>query len=289
MSRKQTLALIAELARLERAPQKRFVAPCVQGGQVRSSLDGLVMTWAPTPRRFEGWGLFEPLDRHQAVVVEPARPAHIARWLERCRRIRFVLARQVSARTWLGFPADTEVYRSRLGEPVCVLIRLVAGARAFEVVVARWDGAAFWFEQCDRGADPRVADALRAQLAAEAEPEGLRISGMTPEARAAYDIALSSIRWVREAPARAKARRIHGEGDRLRKALALGGGALQDYTDQGDHWHVEWLDRHGHTQSSAIAKDNLTVISSGICLDGHDRDFDLESLVGVYEGADYIY
>jgi hypothetical protein len=38
--------------------------------------------------------------------------------------------------------------------------------------------------------------------------------------------------------------------------------------------------------TSAIAKTDLTVVSSGICLSGRVRDFDLQSLVGVMEQQD---
>lgn len=46
---------------------------------------------------------------------------------------------------------------------------------------------------------------------------------------------------------------------------------------------MKWSAADGEYHSSAISKESLTVISAGICLDGLDRDFDLQSLVGVIE------
>ncbi|GAB4461061.1 MAG: hypothetical protein OHK0029_25820 [Armatimonadaceae bacterium] len=75
----------------------------------------------------------------------------------------------------------------------------------------------------------------------------------------------------------------HPDDHRLREALAVGGGELRDYTDRGEYYLVEWATQDGVRHTSAIAKADLTVISSGICLSGRDRDFDLQSLVGVME------
>lgn len=74
-----------------------------------------------------------------------------------------------------------------------------------------------------------------------------------------------------------------GDTERLREALRVGGGELRQASDRGEYWLVEWTTRTGHRQTSAIAKGDLTVISSGICLSGRDRNFDLQSLVGVIE------
>jgi hypothetical protein len=71
--------------------------------------------------------------------------------------------------------------------------------------------------------------------------------------------------------------------DRLRNALELGGGRMHNYTDRGEYYLVEWRTGNGQRHTSAIAKADLTVISSGICLSGRDRHFDLQSLVGVIE------
>lgn len=67
----------------------------------------------------------------------------------------------------------------------------------------------------------------------------------------------------------------------LRKALQMGGGELNQFYDRSDYWTVDWTTVDGVRHSSAIAKTDLTVVSSGICLSGRDRDFDLQSLVRV--------
>jgi hypothetical protein len=73
---------------------------------------------------------------------------------------------------------------------------------------------------------------------------------------------------------------------RLRQALEVGGGELHGFVDRGDYWVVDWSTGEGARHTSAVSRDQLTVLSAGICLDDRDSDFDLESLVGVMEGSD---
>jgi len=97
---------------------------------------------------------------------------------------------------------------------------------------------------------------------------------LTPELRTAYQLASQQ----------AAGFKAYYNERRLRGALAMGGGELEAFQDRGDYWLVEWTTRQGENHTSAIAKKDLTVISAGICLDERDRDFDLQSLVGVVEG-----
>jgi hypothetical protein len=91
---------------------------------------------------------------------------------------------------------------------------------------------------------------------------------MTTELRSLYELATQQIEEFAQ-PQR--------DEKRLRQALKLGGGELHQFQDRGDYWTVDWTTSDGtrHTsavapqlRSALIAKDDLTVVSSGICLSG---------------------
>ena len=142
--------------------------------------------------------------------------------------------------------------------------------------MVRYDGCACWFEAIDRRADPAIADHLQTALKQLTLVEELQFKGMTPEMRTVYDLVTQQI---------AEFPQPQRDQKRLNQALQLGGGELQTFQDRGDYWMVEWTTAEGSRHTSAIAKTDLTVISSGICLSGRDHDFDLQSLVGVIDDA----
>ncbi|MEA5501269.1 hypothetical protein VB834_04890 [Limnoraphis robusta Tam1] len=41
----------------------QFIAPCVRGGKVKTRILGLVYTFAPQPKNFQGWGIFKPINQ----------------------------------------------------------------------------------------------------------------------------------------------------------------------------------------------------------------------------------
>lgn len=266
--------LAAQEARLRAAA---LVAPCVPGGAVRTRLDGLVYTFRPEPAGFEGWGRFRPRDAVTADVLGEATPAQIAAWQRLFPAVRLRLAFRLRGRSWLAFPANAFDERQRIGDGRPAPVHLAERVAAFDAVVARFDGAAFWFEALDRRADPRQAEALRSALRAETPPEVLRLAGLTPEDRMAYAIAF------RRTTAGRTRRRYRRDADRLGAALDFAGGTLQSFEDRGDCWLVDWALPSGEAHRTAIRKDDLTVLSAGICLDDRDEDFDLQSLVSVVE------
>ncbi len=279
--------LVERLARQEEALRWTcFVAPCVAGGKVRAKVEGLVHDFEPRPRDFEGCGLFRSIDSTIAEVVEPAPPRHVDGYLRLLMPIRLLLAANLDGGSWLTYPVGESDARQRLGEVRPIIVHLVAGGDPFEQIKARFDGAAFWFEGLDRSGDPRTAEGLRRALGDMTPPEDLGIPRLTPEARVVYRM-LRDAEEKRRQRRRQRRRQARSQRDRtrLRRALDLGGGNLQQYRDRGNYWQVEWTTAGGRHHTSAISKNDLTVIGAGICLDGHDRDFDLQSLVGVVENA----
>lgn len=267
--------VLARVAAQERALRDaRILAPCVSGGRVRVRVAGLVHTFRPLPEGLEGWAIFRVLGADAERVDEPG-PAELARYLNLLRPLRLRLVNALRGQTWLAYPANESDARQRGWRAEPIFVHLVSGPGAFEQIVARHDGSAWWFQETDRRADPVLADRLRQSLAAATPPESLDLRDLTPELRTVYEIAAQQV---------AGFERLRDER-RLRSALSLGGGQLHGVRDRGDCWWVEWSTSDGARHTSAIAKADLTVMSAGICLSGEDRQFDLQSLVGVVSRA----
>lgn len=285
----------------------QFLAPCVRGGRVRTSVANIIHTFTPQPQDFEGWGIFQPVDGKTAEVVDEPNLPQLADYLKLLKPMRLRLAYVLQGQTWLAYPVNESDMQQRLGVAKPIPVHLVTEASAFEPIIARFDGSAWWFDEIDRRAEPQPAERLRDQLRQDTMPENVRFTGMTPEMHTVYHLALQQTevyqqrlehqrqvreqrqvqREQRETPRRRRHRHLtNTEEGRLRDALHMGGGELRDFRDRGDFWQVEWTTRNGEHHTSAISKNDLTVISSGICLSGYDRNFDLQSLVGVIEARD---
>lgn len=302
----------------------QFLAPCVPGGLVRTAVANIVYTFTPQPPDFEGWGIFQPVDGKTAQVVDEPGLPQLAEYLKLLKPLRLRLAYWLQGQTWLAYPVNESDMQQRLGVAKPVLVHLVTQAMAFELIIARFDGRAWWFEEIDRRAEPQPAEQLKEYLRQVTLPEAVRFAGRTPEMLTVYDLALrqseayqvqqEAVRlgeaqrqqraqqrqhrrhqvrggdnpngMLRDRAQRPLRRQQRTDEGRLREALQMGGGNLQEFRDQGEFWQVEWTTRNGERHTSAISKGDLTVISSGICLSGGDRNFDLQSLVGVIEARD---
>lgn len=273
--------LVSKLVAAEdEARRRRLLAPCLPGGRIRVKVSGLILTLRASPADFEGWGFFRAVGERTAELEEEAELPWVLQYLERLRSLRAWLACPLRGRTWLAYPAGESDARQRGWPAQPIPVHLVSEAAAFERIVARYDGRSWWCQEVDRRSDPRLPDSLRKALAELIAPDDLRLSGLTPELRTAYALA------TQQDPGFEGVRAQRNDERRLRRALEVGGGEFHGFVDRGDYWVVEWSTAEGHRHSSAISCDQLTVLSAGICLDDRDRDFDLESLVGVMEGSD---
>jgi len=263
----------------------------------------LIYTFTPQPRDFEGWGIFRPVNEKTAEVVEEASLPQLAEYLKLLKPLRLRLAYPLRSLTWLAYPMNESDMQQRLGMVKPVPVHLVSEGAAFEPIIARFDGTAFWFDEIDRRAEPQPTEQLREQLEQVTLPDQVRFAGMTPEMRTVYELVLQQTPAYQEREQHRRQAREAGEAEgaegageageavggertdeqQLRDALQMGGGRLRTFRDRGEFWQVEWTTRDRERHTSAIAKGDLTVMSSGICLSGCDRDFDLQSLVGVIE------
>lgn len=252
----------------------QFLAPCVKGGQIRTRVAGMIYIFTPKPSKFEGWGIFKAVDQKTAKLVEEADLPQIAEYLQNFPQIRLRLAHQLQRQTWLAYPVNEADARQRLKVVKPIAVHLVSEGVVFEQITARWNGQSCWFEEIDRRTDPAIVETLQSAVKQLTPVKELQFLGITPEIRTVYELASQRIEGFTQP---------QQDERRLRKALQLGGGELRQFQDRGDYWTVDWTTADGVRHSSAIAKTDLTVVSSGICLSGRDRDFDLQSLVGVIE------
>lgn len=276
--------------------QRRFVAPCVPGATLRVRVDGLVQTFVPNPSGFEGWGLFAPIDGKRAQLRVRPDEGTVTRYLALLPRVRLLAVRPAASKAgvkagsprgprhaWWAMPVSREAFRRRFRRDGPVVVQLAKALVAFETIVARFDGASFWLEGTETFADPRLADHLRRALGEWQLPEAVAFSGLTPEHRDAYALALSARLQAKEWAAHDDAASLEA---RLRRALHVGGGRFESVRARDGGLTVEWTDRDGNRHASFLADDATSVRSAGaVCLQGHDADFDLTSLVGVVTDA----
>jgi hypothetical protein len=149
----------------------------------------------------------------------------------------------------------------------------------FDVVKCRFDGTTFWFQGIDENWNPKMPLFLRENLAKLVEPEKVDCPGLTTAERESYNLAF----W----PAFEADCELHKDRqeERIKKALTHAGAVYRSYIERGATYTVEYTvkDKKGRefTHRSVVDKDTLGVQSAGICLAGHDREFDLTSLIGV--------
>jgi hypothetical protein len=249
-----------------------FLAPVLPGGWVRVRIEGLVCTLRVTDRASPGWAILKPLSMDRARVVAEPTLRQIRDYLALFPAVRLLLLARAGS-DWLAIPAHRGDSRIQVEGPVRV--HLATGVEPFQQVIARFDGAIFWFQEIDRRRSPAIAAYLRDEFNAGTPAEDLHKPTLTAEEREVYRLAWQA----------AEAARRDQVEVRLADALAHAGAELASYVEREDAYTVTYT-VDGRTHRSTVHKDDLTVTAAGICLAGQDRRFDLQSLVGVLrEGA----
>lgn len=261
--------LLDEMASEEDAfLQTTFLAPILPGRQVRVRIAGIVCTLRISGPTEPGWAILKPRSLTQAYVIAKASLRQIRDYLTLFPAVRLLFLVAQGHGTGLATLAHRGDKRFQFTQPVTV--QRVSGVEPFQCIITRFDGQHFWFQEIDRRRNPAIAAYLREALAAGTPSEDLHKPTLTREERDAYELTYNAIET---------ARRNHIEV-RLSEALDHANAQLLSYIDRKDVYTVTF-DVDGQQYRSTVAKDDLTTHVAGICLNGADRRFDLQSLVGV--------
>jgi hypothetical protein len=279
VKRRRNTQIDKALARLgaeeESFMKRHFLAPVVRGHGVRVRIAKVICRMKIEPADFQGWGVFLPITMAEAMLDRQATMSERKRYLELLPGVRMIVCGRTDQQTFVvpASPSDPRCRSSGM-----LQLQLSEDIEKFETVVARFDGAMFWFDQVDEAIDPSLAMFLRESLTKQVEPDKLARKGLTTGQRYAYALHQAARR------AEATLTEAQQREARLRDALAHAGAELRDFSEMHGDFRVTF-EFDGRRHTSFIGKRDLTVRSAGICLSGQDSDFDLSSLVGVLREA----
>lgn len=303
--------------------EREIIAPLLPKGKIRTRINGMVYEFK-LKGRFVGWGHFRPLNEREAEPLGEALPWERGTYLEQFPALRMILlwpdpdTRRPG--TWWALPFNESDARQRFGfsaEPLPVfLCDPTNGAERFERVLARVDGQSLWYDGPDMLADPTHAEWLR-DAAADIEHVENFLPGLAGSERLA--LLLWQMRQIELALQPASPQQSQGIGENqvktlpqdakeqsvwlrqqahqsqlehlLRHALRKADATLHSFseipaTDHAPgHLVVEWSELGQTRRYRSTIDQRMTVVSSGICLSGRDRDFDLTSLVSVMSNS----
>lgn len=276
MKRNQsTLLALEKLAKQEQSfLASEFVAPHLGSQLVNVQIGQAVCTVSIKPKDFVGWGRFRVRDYRSAKLVRQATQEERDAYLQLLPSVHMLIAGRDDS-GYLAVLAHGGDIRFQLATPARLCF--AEGLELFDCVVARFDGRQFLFDSADNSRSPIFAEELR--TAVSENRDMVAIPGMIPEERWLYGEVIAA---TREAIIR---ERRNTTEFRISDALAHAGAVMRSYIERSDGFSVEYtIDGENHT--SFVDRD-FRVRSAGICLSGHDNDYDLASLVSVIrEGHD---
>lgn len=267
------------LSRVQEAEAKeksqQFLAPVVRRGRVRLSVCGIVKDYRLFKHDFEGWGIFRISTNNPDKVhlVEEAPPAMVRDYCKQLLTAPFTLIDEIDG-AWYGLQQSTGKRGLLVETPV--EIKLLQRPAQFASVIAGFDGTNFWYAAPGKR-PPKVAQVLREHLAADLPEDKLAVSGLLQADRVAYKMNL-----LRKIPKSAYLPNSGmSEKERIELALQQAGARLDSFWGNNQTVASVRFEHEGVMRTVTVRRDNLTVVSSGICLSGRDSDFDLTSVVGV--------
>lgn len=248
-------------------------APYIKGGaQILVRLNNIIYKLKTPKFKKDGFGIFKAIDANNAKLVREAELFEKDEYLQLLPKVDLILIGSLGR--WLAYPANTNDFKRRFGiEPALVSVLVADNVEVMDTVETRFDGIHFWFDCIKLGGDIEKKESLRDRLSKYEYTITKTVkSGLTPEEIKAYGYAAD---FHKEANKSQLEKRLESE-------LAVNGASMDKMIERGENVEVQWRDNRTHgTYTSILKKDDLSVVTAGICLSGEDKKFDLHSLVSL--------
>jgi len=256
-----------------------FISPIFNSKTVIAYINQIICTFKIN-KVSPGWYQFQPINFKKAKVVGPAGMEERENYLKHLPKIRMTLVFRKDNK-FFALPDKINSININNNDLLPVLL-FDDSVNIFDKIIARYDGAHFWFESVDYNNDPMKAEYLRESIVKEIIPEKLKFPNLLLEEKKAYAIKYTFSR---------KYQKEKKERNLIRDVEHAGGKYLR-YEEKNNFFSVTY-EVDGEVYTSHISKEsNHMVISAGICLNGHDKNFDLKSIITVIKEAqekDLIY
>jgi len=235
-----------------------FLSP-VDNCPITVCLEGVVLTMKVEPPDFQGWGVFNTSNGTTASLLRTAVKSEKAAYIKLFPTLSFMIC-EVGEKVY-----GVQIQDGNISLDGLVPIGLCEEVRLFDVVYGCCVGNQVWFYKTSRRYPRAIIRGLRDSLVNHVAPDKLAISGISQKERNAY-----SLVYNRQQPS---------EEQLIERAVVRARGVFQGFTKATDGYMVHYM-VDGQDYTSHVT-DNLHVTSAGICLNGTDGMFDLQSLVGV--------
>lgn len=264
--------LINKLAEQEKDfLDQEIFAPYIRGGsKILVRVNGVVYKLKTPKFKKDGFGVFKAATANTARKSREAELYERDEYLQLLPKVDFILVAKLGR--WLGYPANANNFKQRFQqEPTLVHILVADNVEIMNTIEARFDGVHFWFDCIKFGDNIERTENLRTRIEHQEYYATKQIAkGLTPEELKAFGYAAE---FHKEANKSKLEKRLEGEFNRT-------GAQMEKFVERGENVEVQWKDgRQKYT--SVLNKDDLSVVTAGICLSGGDRKFDLQSLVTV--------
>jgi len=247
---------------------QEFISPIFFNECVATRIENIIYKFKIS-QKTPGWYRVKPNDKKQAATTGEADLNDIESYLKYLKKIRLVLVMRKD-NVYLAIPEKS----NNLGLQPNQLIPIYLFDDTildFEKIIARFDGANFWYHQIDTSNDPSKSVYLREQLLKTTTFDKIRYSGLTIEEKIAY-----SLRSTID-----KKFIVDRKKESLKEDIQHAGGEFIKFLEKNDHFSVTYS-VDGHKYTSNVSKTNKhSIITAGICLSGEDHKFDLKSLITV--------